>query len=1163
MSTFSIIQQKLEQFIKKYYTNELIKGAILFFAIGLLYLLITLLVEYFLWLSPMGRTVLFWTFVLVELGLFVRFIAFPLAKLFKLQSGISQEEAAKIIGNHFPQVNDKLLNVIQLNQNYRESELLAASIDQKAGELQPVPFTTAVNFSKNAKYLKYAAIPIVIFILFSLFGEKDTFSSSYNRVVNYETAYEPPAPFTFYVINDNLTAVENKPFTLQIRTEGKAIPENASIVYNDETYYLKQNAPGVFEHTFEQPIDPINFSLAANKVKSKSYKLDVVKTPSLVAFEMVLDYPSYTGKRDETLKSTGNATIPEGTRVTWKVNTKNTKEVHLKTKDSTYFFTEKEQQFTYDKGVYRKLDYAITTSNDFLKEYENLSFTLGVVRDAYPEIEVQSKQDSTDSQVMYFLGRVSDDYGLSKLRLVYFPIGEEEAKKTEILSVNKTTVDQFVYTFPGEYPLEDGVAYEYYFEVFDNDVIHNYKSSKSGIYSFRKLTKDEEENEQLQHQDKSIKGMDKTLQDLKDQEKVLEELSKLQKEKKDLNYNDKKKLENFIKRQKQQEDMMKKFSEELKENLENFQPENEEKDPFKEQLEKRLDENQERLEENEKLLEELEKLQEKINKEELTEKLEKLSKQNKNQEKNLEQLLELTKRYYVTKKAEKLAEEIYKLGEEQEKLSEAPDDENTKEKQEELNEKFEEYQKEMDELQKENEGLKEPMEIPEDAKGEDEIKQEQEKATDNLSQQKKQDAKKNQKKAGEKMKQMGQKMQAQMDAASGESIEEDAEMLRQILDNLVVFSFEQEAVMEDFKVTDYGNPVFGKKLNTQNDLKLNFQHIDDSIFALSLRNPMISETINSTLTDVQYNLDKSLERLAENQMRQGLSNQQYTFTGANELAILLSDALNSMQNQMQAMGQGQGKGKGKGKGQGQGQGEGEGFQLPDIIKKQESLGEKMKEGVGKNKGKGKGGEEGESGKGESGKGESGAGESGDSNGSQGENGRSGEQGQGKGDGNGEGEGGSGGNGNKDGDGENGDGEGYNEDLNGELYEIYKQQQQLRQQLEDKLNKEGLKGTGGNLLRQMEQVEQQLLDKGFNQRTLEKMLNLQYELLKLDKADFEQGQESRRESTTNRKQFTNSLRTNPEDVKKYFNTTEILNREALPLKPIYKERVQDYFKQDND
>ncbi len=1123
MSTFNIIQQKLEEFIKKYYTNELIKGAILFFAIGLLYLLITLLVEYFLWLNPLGRRVLFWAFVIVELGLFVRFIAFPLAKLFKLQKGINYEEASKIIGNHFPQVNDKLLNVIQLNQNRRESELLAASIDQKATELQPVPFKSAVNFKRNAKYLKYAAIPVLIFLLFSALGGMDIFSSSYKRVVHYDTAFEPPAPFTFIVMNDDLNGVENKPFNLKIRTEGTAIPENASINYNGETYYLQQTAPGLFEYTFQQPVESIDFSLKANKVTSREYILDVVKTPSLLNFEMVLDYPSYTGKRDETLKSTGNATIPEGTRVKWNVATKNTKAVTLKTADTSFSFASKGENFNFEKGIYNKLDYAITTSNEKLKDYENLAFTLNVVKDQFPEIEVQSKQDSTNTQRVFFLGQISDDYGLTKLRLVYFPEGDEKQAKTQALPLNKTNFDQFTYTFPGNLQLTEGISYEYYFEVFDNDAIHNYKSSKSGIYSFRKLTKNELEDEQLQNQQDAIKGLHKSLEELKDRKQTLEELSRTQKEKNELNYNDKKKLENFIQRQQKQEEMMKNFSKEMKEELENFQPENKEKDPFKEDLQKRLEENEEQLKKNEKLLDELEKLQDKIQKEELTEKLEKLSKQNKNQEKNLEQLLELTKRYYVEKKAEKLAEELYELGEEQEKLADKPDDENTKEAQEELNEKFEEYKKQMKELQKENEGLKKPLDIPEDKPAEQQIDEEQQKATDKLGEQKPNEAGKNQKKAGQKMKQMSKGMQMQMQAGQMETIEEDVKMLRQIVDNLVVFSFQQEDLMEAFKKIEYGNPIFGKKLNIQNDLKTNFEHIDDSIFALSLRQPMIGSQINTSLTEIQYNIDKSLERLAQNETRQGIGNQQYTITGANDLAVLLSDILSNMQMQM-SMGSGSGKGNPM---------PGSGFQLPDIIQKQEDLGEKMKEGMKK----GKNGKKGE------GKGEGEGDGSGDGNGQNGENGRDGQKGNEKG-------------------GEK-DGQGNNEDLNGELFEIYKQQQELRNQLQDRLSKEGLNGNGGKILKKMEGIEQQLLDKGFNQNTLQQMLNLKYELLKLDKADLEQGEESRRESRTNRRDFQNNTQLSPEDIKKYFNTTEILNREALPLRQDYKNKVQEYFKEGND
>lgn len=1149
MSTFNIIQQKLEQFIKKYYTNELIKGAILFFAAGLLWLIITLLVEHFLWLEPTGRTLLFWTFVLVEVALFVRFIAFPLAKLFKLQQGIGHEEASKIIGSHFPQVSDKLLNVIQLNQNQRESELLVASIDQKASELQPVPFKRAINFNKNAKYLKYAAIPVIVVVLVSLLWDKDIFSDSYERVVNYDTAYEPPAPFSFVVVNDNLTAVENKNFTVRAITEGDILPENATISFNNERYYLEQTAPGRFEFTFAQPTEPISFRLHANNVTSQEYNLELLKTPSLLGFEMILDYPGYTGKRDEVLKSSGNATVPEGTRIRWEVATKNTDRVELKTRDTSYTFNGKGANFSFQKSIYRKLDYALTTSNEHLKEYENLSFAIGVVKDEYPEIEMQSKVDSTDTQIQYFLGQVSDDYGLTKLQLVYYPIGGDEQKKIESIPVSTNNVDQFVYTFPGNLSLEDGVSYEYYFEIFDNDRIHNFKSSKSGFYSFRKLTKDEEEDQQLNEQQENIQDMNKSLQDLKDQEKRLEELNKIQKEKKELNWNDKKKLENFIKRQKQQEQMMKNFSKEMKENLEKFQPDNEEEDPFKEQLQERLDENEERLEENEKLLEELERLQEKLDKEELREKLEKLGKENKNQEKNLEQLVELTKRYYVTKKAEKLAEELFKLGEEQEKLADAPKDENTTEKQEELNKKFEEYQKEMNELQEENKGLKEPMDIPQDKLGEQEVEQEQQKATDELQQQNQQDAAPSQKKAGKKMKQMGQQMQMQMQAGQMESIEEDVEMLRQILDNLVVFSFEQEDVMDDFKSIDYGSAAFGKKLNNQNDLKLNFQHIDDSLFALSLRQPLLGEQINESLTEIEFNIDKSLERLAENQMRQGVSSQQYTVTGANELAILLSDLLGNMQQQMMNMpGMGQGQGQGKGQGQGQGQG----FQLPDIIKQQESLSEQMKEGM--SKGSGSSGQEGEGQSGDSGKGDK-KGEQG----KEGEGGKEGSSGSGSsGDG---GEGNGDGKGNKEGD-QKGKGD-YNEDLNGELYEIYKQQQQLRNQLQDRLSKEGLKGQGGKLIKEMEGIEQQLLDKGFNQRTLERMLNLQYELLKLDEADFKQGQENKRESISNRNTYDNNLRLSPEDVKKYFNSTEILNREALPLQQKYKNEVKKYFGGTND
>lgn len=1159
MSTFAIIQQKLEQFIKKYYTNALIKGSLLFLATGLLYLLVTLLVEHFLWLDSTGRAILFWAFVGVALLLFVRFIAFPLTRLFHLQKGISHEDASQLIGSHFPEVSDKLLNVIQLNQNQRESELLAASIDQKAAELQPIPFKSAINYAGNLPYLKYVAIPVLLFVVISVLGGKDLFTDSYKRVVNYDTAYEPPAPFAFFLENESLNAIQHQSFTLRVATSGDIIPETAYLSYDGQRFLMKPVGPGLFEYEFKRPNEDLQFRLIANKVSSIPYTLNVIEVPTLVAMEMQLDYPAYTGKADEALSNSGNATVPEGTKVTWNLQTVQTQQAQLKTRDSIYAFQGQEGDFTLNQRLFQDLDYAITTSNEQLKEYENLNFAISVVKDEYPNIQMSSRKDSLDDQVTYFLGRISDDYGLSKLDLVYYPSGEENRSQREPLPLNSGTFDQFVATFPGGLNLEKGVAYEYYFEVFDNDGLRGGKSSKSGVFSYRVLTDSETEDKQLEQQQQTIDDLDESLKDMKEREALLKELAKTQKEKANLNWNDKKKLQNFFKRQEQQDDMMKKFSKQLEENLDEFQQD--EDDPFKKQLQDRLNENEEMLQQNEELLKELQELQEKINKEDLSQKLERLAKNNKNQEKNLEQLLELTKRYYVSQKAQKISNDLQELGKKQEELGkkseddkskdedsgdedsgdeesgdEESDEENSEEgdadsedsdgddlkKQQEYNEAFQDLKKQLDELRKSNEELKEPMPIPQDKTGENEVQEDQQKATESLQQNNKQQASPKQQKAGQKMQQMGQQMQQQMAGGSQESIEEDVDMLRQILDNLVVFSFEQEELMDDFKRIDYNSAIFSTKLKVQNNLKQHFEHIDDSLFALALRQPMIGNSINELLTDVEFNIDKSLERLAENRVMMGVTSQQYTVTRANDLAVLLSSILGNMQNQMM-MGAGAGSGS-----------QGRGFQLPDIIQKQESLNEKMKKGNKKGK-KGEGEGQGQ-GQGE-GEGEG--------------------EGEGQGEGQGEGNGESEGQGSNDGSGESNGGS--DEDMNGELFRIYQEQQMLRKQLEDKMGKEGLKGAGGDLLKKMEQVEQELLDKGFNDRTLQKMTELKYEMLKLDEATFEQGQEQRRESTTNNKDFTNPLLPSSLDVKKYFNTTEILNRQALPMRQDYKKRVQEYFK----
>ena len=232
----------------------------------------------------------------------------------------------------------------------------------------------------------------------------------------------------------------------------------------------------------------------------------------------------------------------------------------------------------------------------------------------------------------------------------------------------------------------------------------------------------------------------------------------------------------------------------------------------------------------------------------------------------------------------------------------------------------------------------------------DDDKEEKQHTQNNKKDSKKSAAKLFQKSAAKKMKQMSKSMQQSMAAMEGEMMQENIEELRAILENLVTFSLDQEQLMLSLDNIDAAHPTFPKKLKKQQLLKEHFEHIDDSLYALSLRQRRITSKIQKDITDAHYNIDKSLENIAENRMRQGISNQQYTMTAANNLADMLSDMLNSLQNP--SFGQGKGKGK---------QNE---ISLPDIIKKQGELNQQMKQGMkeGEKEGQEKEGRQGKNGK---------------------------------------------------------------------------------------------------------------------------------------------------------------------------------------------------------
>ena len=168
MGTFDALLNQVDAFIRKFYKNLMIKGALLFILIFLASFLLVVGLEYIGRFNSFVRGFLLFSFIGLNTYVLIRYIIIPLAKLFSFGKRIDRYQAAKIIGSFFPDISDKLLNTLQLRDaesaNAGNIELLKASVEQNSKKLNSFQFTTAVDYGENKKYLRYV-IPVVLTVV--------------------------------------------------------------------------------------------------------------------------------------------------------------------------------------------------------------------------------------------------------------------------------------------------------------------------------------------------------------------------------------------------------------------------------------------------------------------------------------------------------------------------------------------------------------------------------------------------------------------------------------------------------------------------------------------------------------------------------------------------------------------------------------------------------------------------------------------------------------------------------------------------------------------------------------------------------------------------------------------------------------------------------------
>ena len=1046
---------KINVFIRKYYFNNFLRGLI-FLGAGLFsaYLIITI-GEYFGNFSVLFRTMLFYFFIVLNLSLICWLIVPSLLAWLKVGKTLTHDQAAEIIGKHFTDVNDKLLNTLQLKKQAaddpRHRALIEASIDQKIETLKPVSFPSAINIKENVKYLKWALFPAAIICIMA-FATPSVLTESTKRLIRHNEYFIPAAPFKFIVQNPSLSVVQGEDLKLELKLEGNKLPADVYIETANNTFKLDKENISRFHYLFTNLQQNTSFRLSGNGYVSEPYQITVNLRPALLHFDVALNYPAYLHKKNERVANAGDLTVPAGTLINWVFHTQNA--------DHLLFYmngtggpvsANGPDIFEHREKVIKNAVYKITPQNTLVSRGDSAVYRVNVIADEPPVITVKEKQDSVSMKSLYFDGRIQDDHGFSSLTFHYRlgAPGDNTNRPSFVKPVKadlgQTQANFFYFWNLNGLGIKPGSQVTYYFEVADNDGVNGPKKVRSPEHTLN-LPDTKQINNELNKGTQAIKQKMQSAVKIAGQiERESQKLNQLLLNKSSLSFDEKKQIEELLQKRKELDELVKEIQGDNKKNMYNRQE--------NQQQNKDLSEKQRQMEQllnnvldpkTQEMLQKLQELLEKEQKEGTRDELSKMQMDNKSLKKELDRMLALYKKLEFEQKLNENITQLNQLSQQQQKLADkgkqndaGPTDGLQKE-QEKLNQDFQDIKKSLDALQKTNEQAEHKSDFEDPKKEEQDIEQQMDKSSEELKKNNTGKAAQSQQQAAKQMKQLADKMEQKEQEGEQTENSVDAQQLRGLLKNLVNSSFEEERVMQTFKTTNPADPNYITLAQSQKNIKDNLKTAEDSLYALSRRIPQIQSTVNQEIAGINNHIDQALENLGERRTAEATRHQQYAMTSMNNLALMLSEALDQLQNSMNRGRSGKGKGKQQ--------------SISELAKMQQQLNQNMQKARGQLQ------QQGNQGKSQGGQGS----------------------------------------------------------MSEQLAKLAREQMMIRQALQQINRDENKDGTGrlGNLdkiSKEMEQTERDLVNRRITEEALNRQQQIQTRLLEAEKAEQQREQDQQRES----------------------------------------------------
>ncbi|MEP7220106.1 MAG: DUF4175 family protein, partial [Bacteroidota bacterium] len=642
-------------------------------------------------------------------------------------------------------------------------ELVEASIAVEGEPLRHHDYAVIIeNDERKRALLVLLGATIIISGLFLAFPV--AYNAAFYRLSHYRQEFIKPAPFSLQIAPGDRKLMRGDSAAITVTAAGIP-PRTVTLVLKSgdavaEEIELRSDSSGKFHYLLPNLKGTTTYRAYSGPVKTPEHTFTVIERPEIRLFKAVVTAPAYTVRGVERLPdNVGDVSGIRGTsvaiRITTNIEPAKATIVQLFPRGArllasadagtsapapTSFDTLRipmSIEGTSASGGFRLArdgEYYISIlSADGIASTSPVHYSMSASADAPPAIaliEPTGAADINEKMLLPTEVQISDDYGFSRLRVMYRlaaskyaqPMKEFKAHDIPIPHGSPASLDvPYIWDMSGMNMVpEDEV--EIYFEVYDNDAVSGPKMARTSTIKVRFPSLDDVLKQADQAQNQASADLDKMLKQAQETKKQMEEMNRelmkeLAQNKQQASWQQQQKLQDIMK----QHQEMEKKTEEIAENLRNMAEKLQEAKAISPETLQKYQDLQKLFQElkNPAMMEQMQKMQaemQKMTPEQMAEAMKNFKFNEEQFRKSIERTMNILKRMQTEQKVDEMVRRAEELAKQQENLNKQTENTNPQDKatQQQLAEHQDQLAKQAEKMNKEAKDLEKQMGEQED-----------------------------------------------------------------------------------------------------------------------------------------------------------------------------------------------------------------------------------------------------------------------------------------------------------------------------------------------------------------------------------------------------------------------------------------------------------------